>query len=52
MKRGGETVCRTKIYRMKKLRNDVQEELTCGTRGREKRIFVVALNELLKTWCR
>ena len=49
MKKGGETVCRTKRYLMRKLRKDVQEGRICGTSGKEKRTFLVAPIELLKT---
>ena len=38
----------TKRYRMRKLRTVVQEKRICGTRGTEKRIFVIAPIELLK----
>ena len=50
IQRGGETVCRTKKYWMRKSRKDVQQEKSWGTRGREKRVFVVAPKELLKMY--
>ena len=50
MLRGGETVCRTKRYRMRKLRKGVQQLYMCEINGRERRIFVVAPIELLKSF--
>ena len=49
MLRGGETVCQTKRYRMRKLRKGVQQLEMCEISGRERRIFVVAPIELLKS---
>ena len=41
-------MCRTKKYRIKESRKDVQQEWSWGTRDREKRLFVMAPIELLK----
>ena len=49
MKRGGETECRTKRYLIRELRKNLRKERSCGTRGRENSIFVIAPIELLET---